>query len=125
MNFLIDTSILVDFLRQNNDAIELLESARQDGPLHVNEMTRVELLAGMRTHEERRTRLLLSLLNWIAVDDEIAEVAGAYGREWLPRHKGIDVADLIIAATASVRDLQLLTLNVKHFPMFPNLKRPY
>jgi len=125
MNALVDTSILIDFLRQNNNAIELLESVRHDGPLHVSEITRVELLAGMRTHEERPTRLLLSLLNWVAVDDEIAEAAGAYGREWLTSHKGIDVADLIIAATASVRDLQLLTLNVKHFPMFPNLQRPY
>ena len=125
MNFLVDTSILIDLLRQNNDAIELLESARLDGPLHVSEITRVELLTGMRTHEERPTRLLLSFLNWVAVDDEIAGLAGAYGREWLPSHQGIDVADLIIAATASVRNLQLLTLNVRHFPMLPGLQRPY
>ena len=45
MNFLVDTSILIDLLRQNNDAIELLESARLDGPLHVSEITRVELLS--------------------------------------------------------------------------------
>ena len=33
--------------------------------------------------------------------------------------------DAIIAATAEHHGLRLATLNVKHFPMFPKLKRAY
>ena len=41
-----------------------------------------------------------------------------------PSH-GIDIPDAIIAATAEHHGLRLATLNVKHFPMFPKLKRAY
>jgi predicted nucleic acid-binding protein len=36
---------------------------------------------------------------------------------------GIDIPDAIMAATAEHRGLRLATLNVKHFPMSPKLKR--
>jgi predicted nucleic acid-binding protein len=37
----------------------------------------------------------------------------------------IATADLIIAATAEELNLQLATLNTKHFPMFRRLSPPY
>ncbi len=46
------------------------------------------------------TRALLSTLVWHPVDAEMAEQAGALGREWLPSHHTIDSAALAIAATA-------------------------
>ena len=79
----------------------------------------------MRPAEEEPTRLLLSTLVWHDVDDEVAEEAGELGRRWLPSHHGIDSADLAIAATAILTGSDLLTLNVRHFPMFPKLRRPY
>lgn len=79
----------------------------------------------MRPAEEDRTRALLSTLAWHPVDESIAEEAGRLGRIWLPKRRGIAAADLAIAATAKILDADLLTLNVRHFPMFPNLKRPY
>ena len=71
------------------------------------------------------TRLLLSALMWHPVDEEIAERAGQLGREWLPSHSGMDGADLAIAATALMLEADLLTRNVRHFPMFPGLAAPY
>jgi predicted nucleic acid-binding protein len=67
----------------------------------------------------------LSVLNWHAVDAEIAERAGALGRAWLASHRAIDSADLAIAATALATGSQLLTCNVQHFPMFADLRKPY
>ena len=43
----------------------------------------------------------------------------------LPSHRGIDSADLAIAATAAGLEARLLTRNVRHFPMFPDLRSPY
>ena len=125
MKALVDTSILVDYLRGHEKAAALLEPGRASGPLHASEITRLEVLAGMRPSEEGPTRLLLSTLAWHEVDDEVAEEAGRLGRQWLPSHPGIDSADLAIAATAILSQAELLTLNVRHFPMFPKLRRPY
>jgi predicted nucleic acid-binding protein len=122
---LVDTSVLIDYLRGHRGAATLLEREREQAPLHGSEMTRLEVLAGMRPAEESLTRLLLSTLVWHPVDTVIAEEAGALGRTWLPSHHPIDGADLAIAATAVRTRARLLTRNVRHFPMFPGLTAPY
>lgn len=125
MTVLADTSVLVDYLRGQQAAANRLERERAAGPIHASEITRLELLAGMRPPEEDRTRLLLAVLDWHPVDAEIAEEAGKLGRRWLRSYSGIDAADLAIAATAIVLDAALLTRNIRHFPMFPELRAPY
>ena len=122
---LVDTSILIDYLRGHAGAGDLLERERAADVLHASEITRIEILAGMRPAEEDGTRALLSTLVWHPVDAEIAEQAGALGREWLPSHRTIDSADLAIAATAARTNARLLTRNVRHFPMFTDLQVPY
>ncbi|MFT4009618.1 MAG: type II toxin-antitoxin system VapC family toxin [Nocardioidaceae bacterium] len=125
MSVLVDTSVLIDVLRGEVAAAETLRVARADGPLHASEVTRLEVLAGMRTGEEASTRALLAVLTWHPLTDEVAEIAGQLGRQWLPGNRGIDSADLAIAATAVLLDATLLTCNVKHFPMFEGLSAPY
>jgi predicted nucleic acid-binding protein len=125
MTVLVDTSVLIDYLRGHVGAAEALERERALGPLHASEISRLEVLAGMRPAEEGDTRSLLSMLVWHPVDDEVAEVAGALGREWLRSHRSIDSADLAIAGTVVRLNAELLTCNVKHFPMFSNLTAPY
>ena len=122
---LVDTSILIDVLRGEPAARTALRDARQIGPLHASEITRLEVLAGMRRNEESATRSLFEALIWHPLDAQIAEVAGDLGRRWLPAHRGIDSADLAIAATAVILNARLYTLNIKHFPMFDGLSAPY
>lgn len=125
MTALVDTSVLVDYLRGSQEAAALLERERQVAPLHASEITRLEVIAGMRTREEQATRSLLSALRWHPADADVAEKAGELGRAWLPSHGGIDGADLAIAATALLLDAQLLTRNTRHFPMLAGLQPAY
>lgn len=125
MTALVDTSILIDYLRGHDAAADVLERERSLARLHASEITRVEVLAGMGTTERDATRLLLSTLVWHPVDAEVAEDAGALGRRWLASHHTIDSADLAIAATAIRSSARLLTRNVRHFPMFADLVAPY
>ncbi len=125
MSVLVDTSILIDYLRGHQGAADLLEDERAAGALHASEITRLEVLAGMRAAEEEETLSLLSTLRWHPVDAEVAGKAGELGRTWLPSHRAIDGADLAVAATAILLRARLLTLNVRHFPMFSDLSRPY
>lgn len=120
-----DTSIVIDYLRGHAGAEALLEEERAANALHASEITRLEVLAAMRPSEETDTRSLLATFVWHPVDLEIAEEAGALGRQWLSSHSTIDSADLAIAATAIRTGSHLLTLNVRHFPMFPDLAAPY
>lgn len=125
MSFVVDTSVLIDVLRGVPAAAATLRDARVRGPLHASELTRLEVLAGIRAGEEERTLALLGACTWHPLDETLAEIAGELGRAWLPGNRGIDSADLAIAATVVALDAALLTRNVKHFPMFPELAAPY
>lgn len=59
------------------------------------------------------------------VDADVADHAGALGRQWLPGHHTIDGADLAIAATAIRAGARLLTRNLRRLPVFPDLRAPY
>lgn len=125
MTHLVDTSVLIDHLRGHQPASDLLVRARAEGPLQASEVTRLEVLAGMRPQEETQTRSLLSALRWHPVDERVAERAGELGRTWPPSHRGVDSADLAIAATALLLGARMLTMNVRHFPMFAGLRPAY
>ena len=125
MSAVVDTSVLIDYLRGSADAKRVLEEHRAEGPLHASEITRLEVLAGMRPSEADATRSLLSAFEWHAVDEDVAEGAGALGRKWLASHHTIDSADLAVGATAEALGVSLLTRNVRHFPMFPGLRPAY
>ncbi|GAB3610117.1 type II toxin-antitoxin system VapC family toxin [Humibacter ginsengiterrae] len=125
MTVVVDTSVLIDVLRGDREAVRVLRESREAGVLHSSEIVKLEVLAGMRPSEEAATRRLLGAVTWHALDEEVAEIAGELGRKWLPRNRGIDSADLAIAATTIALDAQLLTRNVKHFPMFADLSTPY
>ena len=117
--------MLIDVLRGDPAAVAVLRGARAVGPLQSSVVVRAEVLAGMRAGEEAATSGLLDALDWHDVTVDVAEEAGRMGRRWLPSHRGIDTADLLIAATASVLGPSLLTRNTRHFPMFPDLAAPY
>lgn len=125
MTVVVDTSILIDVLRGAASAAEVLYESRTEGPLHASEVVRLEVLAGMRPMEETATRALLNAFTWHPVNQSIAELAGELGRTWLRSNRGIDSADLAIAATTIALDARLITRNTKHFPMFPGLAAPY
>lgn len=125
MTVVVDTSVLIDVLRGTPTAASVLRDARELGPLHASEVTRLEVLAEMRAPEEDATRALLGALTWHPLNERVAEIAGELGRQWRPRNRGIDSADLAIAATAIALGASVLTRNIKHFPMFDGLSAPY
>jgi predicted nucleic acid-binding protein len=120
---LFDTSIVIDMLRGFEPALSFGRMLEE--PPTCSEITRVEILRGLRTAERSPTERLLAALRWVVVDEPIARRAGELGRTWRRSHQGIATADLIIAATAQELGLDLATLNTKHFPMFRGLRPPY
>jgi predicted nucleic acid-binding protein len=122
----LDTSVIIDNLRDRDGAGDVIDAALDAGhTLAASLLTKVELLAGMRSHERKGTREVMSSLRWMGVDDEIAELAGGYARRYRGSHRGIGVVDYVIAATAEHLGGELWTRNIKHFPMFPKLVPPY
>jgi predicted nucleic acid-binding protein len=123
---LADTSVLVDYLRGVESARELLRSAlARDEIVAASVLTRIELSIGMRPAERRATDALVGALRWLPVESTVADRADALARRYGRSHSGIDAVDYCVAASALVNGLDLWTLNVRHFPMFPGLRAPW
>lgn len=120
---LLDTDVIIDYLRGQVDAVAYLESLAN--PLLVSVVTVAELYSGVREGEEREAlEIFLSAFERVPVSEEIAVKGGLYRRDYGKSHK-IGLADALIAATAEIRGATLVTLNTKHFPMITSVKAPY
>lgn len=123
---LIDTTIAVDHLRGEPAAAVLLAELINNGEeIAASELVRFELLAGVRESELAALEAFFSAVVWTLVTEDIARIGGRLARRYRSSHRGIDDVDYLIAATAIVVDADLLTTNVRHFPMFPDLQPPY
>lgn len=118
---LFDTSVLIAHLRGEARATELLLSVPTIDRL-ASVLARVEIEGGMRSGERVSVAGLLDGLRLVPVTDAIARRAGEHLRRYRRSHSGIDLVDYLVAATAEAHDVPLLTLNVRHFPMFADIK---
>lgn len=122
----LDTSVAVDHLRGHQPATQLLDTLLDSQVALVSsEVVRFELLAGARPGNVPALETFLDVLDCVPVTEAVARRAAAFARDFRGSHSGIDMADYLIAATAAVLDAPLLTTNVRHFPMFDGLARPY
>ncbi len=120
---LIDTDVLVDYLREFPPAVEYLESLEED--LCTSSIVVAELYGGVREGKERQSLdSLLSVFEIKPIDADLAERGGILRRDFAPKH-GTGLADALIAATAQQCGAELVTLNAKHFPMLQNVVVPY
>jgi predicted nucleic acid-binding protein len=123
---LIDTSVAIDHLRGLPAAVELLqELIESDEPVLASEVVRFELLAGVREDEVDALEGFCSALSWVPVGEEVARSAGSLAQKHRRAYSGIDDVDYLIAATAVLLEADLLTTNVRHFPMLSGLMPAY
>ncbi|MBI4598380.1 MAG: type II toxin-antitoxin system VapC family toxin [Candidatus Omnitrophica bacterium] len=118
-NYLLDSDVLIWLLRGRQETMQRLE--RLEGPFGVSVISRAEIWAGARPSEQHQIEQLFLSLSTYAVDGAIADLAGKFLRQYRGRGPSLELPDALIAATAVVHELSLVTYNVPHFPM-PELK---
>lgn len=123
---LIDTDVLIDFLRGYDEAMSLV--AVNSERIVVSSIVVAELYAGVRGGadgvEQGVLERLLGLFCVVPVSSGIARLGGLYKSDYGKSH-GVGLADAIVAATATMEDAELTTLNVKHYPMFSGIQPAY
>jgi len=120
---MIDTDVLIDFLRGVAKARDYVRSL-QNRPF-LSAVTVAELYAGVRQgNEQDHLDRLVGGFRVLPVSSRIAIAGGLYSRQYRPSH-GTGTIDALIAATAEAEGCVLVTLNRKHFPMLSDLVVPY
>ena len=114
---LLDTDVLVEWLRGNARVVAWIRDRDAAGDyLACSPVTIAEVYAGLRAREEFVIADLLQLLHCVEIDERAGRKAGSYLRAFNRSH-GVEVADALIAASAHIHGLKLLTLNLRHYPM--------
>lgn len=113
----IDTDVLIDHFHNVRAATDyIVRALLEDGELFISSVSVAEILAGMRPGEEDLTEALFELFTIQPSDEAVARMAGAYLNRYARTHR-MELGDALIAATAKVLDAELVTRNVKHYPM--------
>lgn len=108
-DLLIDTDVLIDHLRGTR------RLPAEVGHAAISVVTRCELFAG--TDEPELLRRFLAPMTQLPVDAAIAELAGRTRRE-----TQIATPDALVAATALIHRLPLMTRNRRHFARVVDLR---
>jgi predicted nucleic acid-binding protein len=115
---IIDTSILVDYLR--GIPMARVEIARYRSPA-VSVISWMEVMAGTTPQTEDASRAFLHTFELLAIDASIAEQAVI-----LRKTLRIKLPDAIIWATAQVHQCLLVSRNTRDFdPSDPGVRVPY
>lgn len=120
---LIDTDVLIQYLRGDGQAIDFLESLDHRPAISV--ICVAELMVGVRDdHERQAVEGFLSTFDELPVDATIARSGAAYRRAYMGSHN-TGLADALIAATVAEHGLRLATFNARHYPMLEDVLIPY
>ena len=117
---IIDTDVLVWYLRGNNKAKDLVE---KNIPFSISVVTYMELVQGMRNRNEFRL-FQKKIKEWdtsiIQIDADISSRAMFYIQEYALSHSML-LADALIVATVVQNSEKLITANDKHYKFIPNI----
>ena len=129
MKVVLDTSVVVEIDRRNQEVIKILKNLIEDGrEIIVSVVTVSEILAGSYLKKNFKeavseAKRILGQFMWIELDGQIAEKTAQYLAYLITEGKIIEYPDAAIAATFKVTDSDyLLTLNKAHFERIPDLK---
>lgn len=118
--FLIDSDILIDFLRGLEKTRDFLFRLRRKGKLFISVINVVEIYSGKEIEDSEKRKIISNFLNEfeiIPLDEVLAKEAGK-----IRSHYQLPFADSIVAATVIKIKAILVTRNVKHFSKIKRLK---
>lgn len=124
---ILDTSFLVDVLRGEETVQDAVRSIDEGGTAQVSPVTVMELweeihLVDSSDRERGVVKNLLGDVRELPFDRECATTAGEINATLRQNDAPIDDADVMIAATALVNDVPVVTDNLDHFERIDGLE---
>ncbi len=118
---LLDTDVLIWYMRGNKKAKQVIENQND---FFISVVTYIELIQGMRNKQEL-TILRNALRNWNVKLLYITEAISAKAMFYVEQHylsHMVQLADALISATAAVHGLTILTGNDKHYKIIKEVE---
>ncbi len=123
MEVVLDTSIVIQFLRGADPESEVFGALLRGHDVYLTTITIFELEVGLgrSTKQKAVTDILIDTLKILDLDLVAAQQAGAEERRLRADGQPIGTADVLIAGICLATRKSLLTSNAKHFSRIPDL----
>ena len=116
---LLDTNILIEILKGNQQTIEKVQNL--DSVLAISSISVMELYyAALNKTEVNKLEKFVSLFNIIQLDESISVQAIKPVKTYAKSHH-LDIPDSLIASTALINKYKLFTYNIKDFKYIKNI----
>lgn len=115
--FLLDTDILIWILRGKNEVRDKISKLKEVSPHAISVISIAEIFRNIFPSELSATEDFLNQHIIFDVDQKTAKIGGLYAQQYQKQLKKLSLEDCLIAGTANVNNLTLVSLNTKHFPM--------
>lgn len=120
-NYLVDTDVIIDVGRKIPEAIFSFQKMITFGIINISQMTQMELIIGCRNKVElNKLKIFLDEFEIISIDSSISTLAKDLLQHYRLSHNLL-IGDSIIAATAIVRNYQLVSKNQKDYHFIEDL----
>ncbi len=116
-----DTNIFIEFYKGNNEIIENLKNIGYEN-IAISSVTAGELIFGaINKNELKIIKKNIEQLKILPINNEISFNFISLMEKYSLNHN-LDLPDALIASTAMFYNIELFTLNTKHFKYIDNLK---
>ena len=117
MQVLLDTTVLIDYLR-GRPAVGRVDALLARGDMLCTSPVNVEeIIRGLRAPEAEAAQQLFDGLHVVPIGRMEGCQAGEWRREFAAQGATLSQADCLIAAAARAAGARLVTGNPRHFPM--------
>jgi len=122
-NILIDTDIVIEYLRNKDKSSTDLIKLMQDNDLFLSSISEFELYLGAKTDRHQKDlEMIFSEVDVIPFDFGCGKIAASIWNDIQSRHQYLEIKDIFIASIAISNDICLHTFNKKHFLGIENLQ---
>ncbi|MBO6793895.1 MAG: type II toxin-antitoxin system VapC family toxin [Balneolaceae bacterium] len=119
---IIDTDIFIDFSMDRTDATQTLALLEDQFILSVSVITAMELYSGCRSKRDlKRVDELLGDIYVEFVSESISKTAFQLMKKFRSSH-GVEINDMLIAATSLVKKTKMISKNQKHYKFLPDIE---
>lgn len=115
--YLLDTNILLEAFWGVEPVASRTRLWIEQGMIAISAVTVAEIVSKASKEEKEKLDLLMSKFGVLPIDQVVAEIAGQYRQDFARKEKRVYLLDCLIAATAKLYNLELVTRNIKDYPM--------
>jgi len=122
-DILIDTDVVVEYLRSKNKSSTELIKLLQEHDVFLSSISEFELFLGAKTgRHQNDLEMLFGEVEVIPFDFGCGKIAASIWKYLQLKHQHLEIKDIFIASIAIQNSLWLRTFNEKHFKGIKKLK---